>query len=54
MCPDGESSRIPVRDGGGEKQSGTTVESALKRPRVFVASSSTYLPGPAEGPPTGL
>lgn len=27
VSPDGESSRIPVRDGGGEKQSAPTVES---------------------------
>lgn len=35
VSPDGESSRIPVRDGGGEKQSATTVESALKSPECL-------------------
>lgn len=35
VSPDGESSRIPVRDGGGEKQSAPTVESALQKPKVF-------------------
>lgn len=48
MSPDGESNRIPVRDRGGEKQSAPTVESALKKPKVFVASSSKYLRFPAE------
>lgn len=35
VSPDGESSRIPVRDGGGEQQSAPTVESALEKPKVF-------------------
>lgn len=49
VWPDGESSRIPVRNGGGEKQSAPAVESLLKSPKVFAASSSTYLRRAAAG-----